>query len=91
MLTQHPKDVRWRKCVSFARDAAAGVLHLHYEHVVHRDIASRNLLLDENLSVAVSGESSAIPLFGVLAYRNPQISVYQEVWLHPTWQQIYPK
>mmetsp|Transcript_4140 Transcript_4140/g.8971 ORF Transcript_4140/g.8971 Transcript_4140/m.8971 type:complete len:1085 (-) Transcript_4140:482-3736(-) len=35
-------------------DAAAGVLHLHSEGVIHRDIASRNLLVDENLRVKVA-------------------------------------
>lgn len=34
--------------VQLATDVAAGVFHLHSEGVVHRDIAARNILLDEN-------------------------------------------
>ena len=29
-----------------ARGAAAGIMHLHEEGLVHRDIAARNLLVD---------------------------------------------
>jgi PAS domain S-box-containing protein len=36
------------------RDAALGVLHLHKEHVIHRDIAARNILLDEHDHVFVT-------------------------------------
>ncbi len=36
------------------RDAALGVLHLHKEHVIHRDIAARNVLLDEHDHVFVT-------------------------------------
>jgi len=35
-------------------DAAAGILHLHSEGVIHRDIAARNLLVDENYRVRVA-------------------------------------
>mmetsp|Transcript_9267 Transcript_9267/g.15058 ORF Transcript_9267/g.15058 Transcript_9267/m.15058 type:complete len:1056 (+) Transcript_9267:508-3675(+) len=35
-------------------DAAAGILHLHHEGVIHRDIAARNLLVDENFTVRVA-------------------------------------
>lgn len=34
-------------------NASAGVLHLHRQGVIHRDIAARNFLLNEGLSVAV--------------------------------------
>lgn len=34
--------------VGFAADSASGVLHLHKEGILHRDIATRNLLLDSS-------------------------------------------
>lgn len=37
----------------FALEASIGVQHLHCEHVIHRDLACRNLLLDENLHIRV--------------------------------------
>lgn len=40
--------------VRMARDAAAGILHLHSEGVVHRDIAMRNCLVSEGGVVAIS-------------------------------------
>ncbi|GBG25760.1 Protein kinase, putative [Hondaea fermentalgiana] len=55
-----PGPLYKRKTIPEARilqmlvDAAAGVLHLHSEGVIHRDIASRNLLVDENLRVKVA-------------------------------------
>jgi hypothetical protein len=42
------------KTVSMAAQAAAGVAHLHGCGVIHRDLACRNLLIDENGSVAVA-------------------------------------
>ena len=36
------------------RDAAAGVQHLHLEHVIHRDIALRNVLVGDQFSVFVT-------------------------------------
>lgn len=40
--------------VKFARDAASGILHLHSDGVVHRDIASRNCLIGEDWNLVVS-------------------------------------
>jgi len=34
-------------------DTAAGIQHLHTERVIHRDLAIRNLLLDEQFRVKV--------------------------------------
>src|SRR3989338_8182195 len=36
------------------RDAAAGILHLHEEGVIHRDIAARNFLLASDFTVVIS-------------------------------------
>ena len=35
-------------------DAASGVRHLHYHDVLHRDIALRNLLIDEHKRIVVA-------------------------------------
>jgi serine/threonine protein kinase len=35
-------------------DAASGVLHLHSEGVIHRDIALRNMLVDQSFRVVVT-------------------------------------
>lgn len=40
--------------IRMARDAAAGILSLHCEKVIHRDIAARNILLAENYKVLVT-------------------------------------
>ncbi|CAN0190357.1 unnamed protein product, partial [Hapterophycus canaliculatus] len=40
--------------VRMAIEAAKGVIHLHREGVVHRDLASRNLLLDDGFHVRIS-------------------------------------
>jgi serine/threonine protein kinase len=31
--------------IKMLRDAARGILHLHSEHVIHRDISARNMLV----------------------------------------------
>jgi len=45
-----PEKVLWQ----MARDAASGILHLHFERVIHRDIALRNMLVGENYRVYVN-------------------------------------
>lgn len=40
--------------VRIMKETAAGLLHLHAEQVVHRDVAARNVLLDARLSVYVT-------------------------------------
>jgi serine/threonine protein kinase len=40
--------------VHIAMGMAAGVLHLHKENVIHRDLASRNILVRTSLSLSLS-------------------------------------
>lgn len=52
-LAAHPTcDLLTR--VRILKETAAGLLHLHAEQVVHRDIAARNVLLDKQLTVYVT-------------------------------------
>ncbi|KAL6055024.1 Tyrosine-protein kinase [Balamuthia mandrillaris] len=44
-LVVKQKQLPFRTVVKIARDAALGILHLHCENVIHRDIAARNVLL----------------------------------------------
>ena len=43
----------WATVLRWAADAAAGVLHLHAEGIIHRDIAARNLLVGDDGSLCV--------------------------------------
>jgi serine/threonine protein kinase len=54
LLITKRKKLPWVTIVGMARDAAAGILHLHREHVIHRDIAARNCLVGENYNVFIS-------------------------------------
>lgn len=38
----------------FALETAIGVKHLHMEGIIHRDLATRNLLIDENFHIRVA-------------------------------------
>jgi serine/threonine protein kinase len=55
--------------VRMARDIALGILHLHKEKVIHRDIATRNVLVGDNYCTAMPSSS----LFFVLL-RSSSIS-----------------
>jgi len=48
------KRIEWLVFVRIARDAAAGLLHLHRENVIHRDVAARNILVGINYTAYVS-------------------------------------
>ncbi|KAL6069929.1 Tyrosine-protein kinase receptor [Balamuthia mandrillaris] len=54
MLMKRKEKVPLVVLVRMARDIAAGILHLHKEKVIHRDIAMRNVLVGENYSVYIS-------------------------------------
>lgn len=45
ILIKRKEDVEWPRLVWVATTAAAGILHLHKEEVVHRDISARNILV----------------------------------------------
>eukprot|EP01087_Luapelamoeba_hula_P007298 TRINITY_DN1783_c0_g1_i1.p1 TRINITY_DN1783_c0_g1~~TRINITY_DN1783_c0_g1_i1.p1 ORF type:complete len:963 (-),score=170.19 TRINITY_DN1783_c0_g1_i1:25-2913(-) len=46
-------DLPPKTIASIARDAAAGILHLHCEGVIHRDIAARNVMIGPNYTAQV--------------------------------------
>jgi Protein tyrosine and serine/threonine kinase len=43
-----------KTAVRICRDIAAGILHLHCENIIHRDLALRNVLVGENYHVYVN-------------------------------------
>jgi len=56
VLVKHKKFMKppdWKIIVRMVMDTAAGILHLHTEGVIHRDLAIRNLLLDDQYRVKV--------------------------------------
>ena len=46
--------IKWYAIFKMIRDAAAGVLHLHRQGVIHRDLSARNLLVDKTGAVRVA-------------------------------------
>ncbi|ELR13875.1 5'nucleotidase [Acanthamoeba castellanii str. Neff] len=44
----------WPQKLSFLRDAALGIAHLHSRQILHRDVKSSNLLVDDNMTVKVA-------------------------------------
>jgi serine/threonine protein kinase len=53
-LRHRRQEFTYKDLVRLCAQAAAGVLHLHQENVVHRDIAARNCLLDASMCVRVA-------------------------------------
>lgn len=54
-------DKLWSMIIRFATQAAAAVLHLHKEHILHNDVMARHLLLDEHYNVKLKGFQLAMP------------------------------
>lgn len=47
-------EISSSQVLSWAKDIAAGMSHLHLEGIVHRDLAVRNLLLTSTLEIKIS-------------------------------------
>ena len=54
-------------------DIAAGVLHLHCEGVIHRDLASRNVLVGENYQVFLTDFGYVVILLISTKKLNPDL------------------
>ncbi|KAL6064370.1 Serine/threonine-protein kinase STY46 [Balamuthia mandrillaris] len=54
LLCKKQTKLPWVTMVKMARDASSGLLHLHAEGVIHRDIAARNVLVGDNYNVYIS-------------------------------------
>lgn len=74
--------------VRMARDAAAGIRHLHRERIIHRDIAARNVLVSENYNAYIADFGLARVLkgdtdttnsnFGPVRWMAPEAMVRRE-------------
>ena len=54
ILYDKDKEVHWTLVYKFALEAAKGMTRLHSESILHRDLKSKNLLVDYNWTVKVS-------------------------------------
>jgi serine/threonine protein kinase len=52
-LIKHP-NLDKTQLIKIVKGVALGMLHLHEESIIHRDLACRNVLLDENLNPKIS-------------------------------------
>eukprot|EP01017_Pseudomicrothorax_dubius_P003941 TRINITY_DN10688_c0_g1_i3.p1 TRINITY_DN10688_c0_g1~~TRINITY_DN10688_c0_g1_i3.p1 ORF type:complete len:222 (-),score=33.53 TRINITY_DN10688_c0_g1_i3:100-765(-) len=66
-------DIPWQTRVAFALDIASGMLYLHSLHppVLHRDLKSPNILLDQEYSNSKSRTRLKIVDFGLSRLVNP--------------------
>ena len=54
-VIHHKKtELHWSIVFKFALDAAKGMTRLHSESILHRDLKSKNLMVDQNWTVKVS-------------------------------------
>lgn len=58
-----PRALTTQEVVEMALQAARGVQYLHRKRLVHRDIAARNCVVDDNLTVQITDNALARDLF----------------------------
>jgi hypothetical protein len=72
---EHAKQLEWQKRVAIARDVAQAICYLHHEcnpPIIHRDITSKNILLDAAFKAYVSD-------FGIARILKPDSSNWSEL------------
>jgi serine/threonine protein kinase len=57
LLLKKPEKMNLQRKLNASIDFARGLEHLHKLRVIHRDIAARNLLVDDSFKVKISGNS----------------------------------
>jgi serine/threonine protein kinase len=67
--------------VRILRDAASGILHIHLEGLLHRDIAARNILVTHDYRGLVSDFGLAREPKG--AYHQSASSIFPVRWTSP--------
>ncbi|KJH47045.1 protein tyrosine kinase [Dictyocaulus viviparus] len=74
-------------CISVATQLAAGLAYLESCHFVHRDIAARNCLVDEEGNVKIADFAMARSLYSDDYYMVKEISVLPIRWM--AWESLF--
>ena len=75
-------SLRWRARFGIARDVARGLAYLHHDYdapIVHRDIKSSNVLLDDHLEAYISDFALAKVLESLSGPKSDQLSTTMSV------------
>ncbi|CAG8557315.1 7169_t:CDS:2 [Diversispora eburnea] len=78
-LTKNFEKLDWKKKINMAKDIALGLYYIHAENIAHRDLHSKNILVNEGrlliadlgLSQPLDSNSNSI-LGGMMAYTDPR-------------------
>jgi serine/threonine protein kinase len=81
LMNTAPQGITGKMRKQFALDAALGMLYLHSESIIHRDLKTQNLLVNENFSVKVADfgtskivtEDRTLTQCGTVTYAAPEI------------------
>lgn len=63
-----------------AQQIAAGMVYLASQHFVHRDLATRNCLVGENLLVKIGDFGMSRDVYSTDYYRVSLLEKYTEIW-----------
>src|SRR5688500_4180200 len=80
-ITKNFYNIKWNEKLKILKNVAAGLNHLHYQKIIHRDFHSGNILYENEVDVVISDlgiSKSSIDddddeIYGVISYMAPDI------------------
>src|SRR3990170_1307353 len=80
-ITKNFYKIKWNEKLELLKNITAGLNHLHYQKIIHRDFHTGNILYENEFDVVISDLGISKPsidndvdeIYGIISYIAPEI------------------